>query len=170
MPEQATLPELIEAGISRRLKGLHTACLGQMTSYDSAAYTCSATLAVTLDGQEVEALEEVPVLIPGAWAAGDPVLLVFSEEDCSAWLASGAVAAAPSKRRHGLYASAIPLIAREGQTTQFVALANLVNARFERLETWADSHIHPTGVGPSGVGAPVLGPGDSTAAAKVKAR
>ena len=170
MPEQATLPELIEAGISRRLKGLHTACLGEMTSYDSAAYTCSATLAAKLDGQEVEALEEVPVLTPGDWAAGDPVLLVFSEEDCSAWLATGAVAAAPSKRRHGLYAVAIPLIAREGQATEFVALANLVNARFDRLETWADSHVHPTALGPSGVGAPLLTPGSSVAASKVKAR
>jgi hypothetical protein len=165
MSIEPTNPEIIEAAVDRRLKGVHTAMLGEIVSYD---YTCSATLATQLDGQEVEALEDVPVVVPGAWEAGDPVLLVFSEEDCSAWLTSGAVAAAPSKRRHGLYAVAVPLIAREGQATEFVALANLVD---DALETIRTTWVVGTALGPSSTpaaaGALALA---SVAASKVKAR
>lgn len=165
-----TTPEIIEAATERKQRGVHTAQLGEIQSYDAATYTCTATLATLVDGQEVEPLEQVPVLIPGAWAAGDSVLLVFSEEDFSGWFETGVVAEAPSKRRNGYYAVAIPFIAREGQSSEFVALSNLVNARFERLETWVDAHVHPTGVGPSGPSSPPLGAGASTAATKQKAR
>jgi hypothetical protein len=163
-----TNPEIIEAALDRRLKGVHTAILGEMTSYNADTYSCSATLATQLDGQEVEALEDVPVVVPGAWEAGDPVLLVFSEEDCSAWLTSGAVAAAPSKRRHGLYAVAVPLIAREGQATEFVALANLVD---DALETIRTTWVVGTALGPSSTPAAAGAlPLASVAASKVKAR
>jgi hypothetical protein len=163
-----TLPDVIEAAVSRRLSGTHTAILGEMTSYDAAAFTCGAKLCAKINGQEVPDLADVPVVIPGAWAAGDSVLLVFSEEDFSGWFASGVVQAAPSKRRHGLYAVAVPLIAREGQAVQFVALANLVDARLETIRT---TWFVNTGMGPSSTpaaaGATALA---SVAAAKVKAR
>lgn len=34
--------------------------------------------------------------------------------------------------------------------SDFVALGSPTNSNFSSLKTWADTHIHPTGVGPSG--------------------
>lgn len=50
---------------------------------------------------------------------------------------------------------------------QFVALANLVDARFAQFKAAYEAHVHPTGVGPSGPTTP-LGPIESVACEKLK--
>jgi hypothetical protein len=163
MPAQPSLPEIVEAAHSRHVKGLHTACVGTIVSYDSDEYTATVQ-PQDLDGVTPAPLEECPVAIPGAWAAGDPCLIVFGEEDFGPDLSSTG-----ETRRHGLSAAMIvPLIARSGQTTDFVALAALVDARLETIRT---TWTFPTGMGPTGTaaagGVPAL---DSVAATKLRAR
>lgn len=123
-------------------------------------------------------------------AANDTVLLLFSQEDFSKWWDTGSVSAPAVLARHGLYSIAIPGLRRAkaplavtgghvtlgvanelrlgaDAATAFVALANLVDARFETIRT---TWFVPTGVGPSGTpaaaGVPALA---SVAATKVKA-
>lgn len=162
MPTKPSLPEIVEASSDRKLRGTHTACVGTFVSYDSDTYEATVQ-PQELDGETPEPIEDVPVCIPGAWAAGDPCLIVFSEEEFD-----GELASTGNKRRHGLYAVAVPLIARQGDTTDFVALAALVDARLETIRT---TWTVPTGMGPSGTpaagGALAL---DSVAAEKVRAR
>lgn len=162
MPSTPSLPEIVEAAHSRHVKGLHTACVGTITAYDGGQYTATVQ-PQDLDGETPEPIDQVPVAIPGAWESGDPCLLVFSEEEFD-----GELASTGETRRHGLYAVAIPLIARPGQTTDFVALAALVDARLETIRT---TWTVPTGMGPSGTpaagGAAAL---ESVAAVKVRAR
>lgn len=160
MTERPGLPDVIEAAITRRLAGVHTACLGRFVGYSEADQT--ATVQLSLD--DVPPLEDVPVVTPGAWASGDACLVVFSESDFDASFAFVA-----SERRHGLHAIAVPIWAESGQAVQFVALANLVDARLETIRT---TWTVPTALGPSGPpsagGAPT--PLASVQAAKVKAR
>jgi hypothetical protein len=141
---------------------MHTACLGTIVSYDAAEYTATVQ-PQDLDGVTPEPIEETPVVIPGDWEAGDPCLLVFSEEEFGPDLTSTG-----ESRRHGLYAVAVPLIARPDQTTQLVALSNLVNARLETIRT---TWVVNTPMGPSttaaAAGATALA---SVAATKVRAR
>lgn len=163
MTAQPSQPEILDAAGERQRKGLYTACVGSIVSYDDAEYTATVQ-PQDLDGATPEPLEDVPVAIPGAWAAGDPCLIVFSSDEFD-----GALASTGELRRHGLSgAVCVPLIARPGQTTDFVALAALVDARLETIRT---TWVVPTGMGPSGTpeagGAPPLA---SVAAVKVRAR
>ena len=135
---QPSWGEVLDTVLTSRLRSVHTAMLGEIRSYSEAAQTAEVTLAVELEGAggEFEALPplaDVPVLWPGAWAAGDTCLLVFAEEDFSKFLDTGSVEPPEVLRRHGLHAVAIPLVARAGEAVQFVALANLVDARFDAL-------------------------------------
>lgn len=164
MPTKPSLPEIVEASSDRKLRGTHTACVGTFVSYSSTTYEATVQ-PQDLDGVTPDPIEDVPVCIPGAWAAGDPCLIVFSEEEFD-----GELASTGNKRRHGLYAVAVPLIARQGDTTDFVALAALVNARFDRLEQHADTHTHSSGMGPTGVAITPLGAGDDVSSEKVRAR
>lgn len=125
MAESASIAEIAEACVARNLRGLHTACLGVFVSYADSLATVQPA---EIDGVAPEAIPGVPVVLPGAWAAGDPCLLVFSEEQFGPELESTG-----SARRHGYYAVAVPLVARPGQTTDFVALAGLVLAQLEAL-------------------------------------
>lgn len=52
---------------------------------------------------------------------------------------------------------------------EFVALANLVDARFATVKTAHDTHAHPTGVGPSGPPAAPMPALESVACTKLKA-
>jgi len=52
---------------------------------------------------------------------------------------------------------------------QFVALSNLVDARLETMRNFINTHVHPTGVGPSDHVATPLAALDSVAGTKVKA-
>lgn len=170
---QPSWGEVLDTVLTSRLRGVHTAMLGEIRAYSEADQAAEVTLAVQLEvsGGEFEALpplSDVPVLWPGAWAAGDPCLLVFCEEDFSKWLSTGSVEQPEVLRRHGLHAVCIPLVARAGQAVEFVALANLVDARLETIRT---TWLFNTGMGPSSTaaaaGATALA---SVAASKVKAR
>lgn len=56
----------------------------------------------------------------------------------------------------------------EKAAAAFIARADLVDARLTALENHYIAHVHPTALGPSGVTAPALTPGSSTAATKGK--
>lgn len=140
MPDarQASWGEVLDAILTSRLRGVHTALVGEIRSYSEAEQTAEVTLAVQLEAangefETVAPLSDVPVLWPGAWAAGDTCLLVFCEESFAKWFDTGSVEPPEVLRRHGLHAVCIPLVARGGQEVQFVALANLVNAQFAAL-------------------------------------
>ncbi len=172
-PRQPSWNEVLDAILTSRLRSVHTAMVGQIRSYSEAEQTAEVTLAVQLEAasgefETVAPLSDVPVLWPGAWAAGDTCLLVFCEESVAKFFDTGSVEQPEVLRRHGLHAICIPIVARAAQAVQFVALANLVDARLETIRT---TWTFPTGVGPTGTaasgGVPAL---DSVAAEKVKAR
>jgi hypothetical protein len=180
---QPSWGEVLDTVLTSRLRGVHTAMVGEIRSYSEADQTAEVTLAVQLEGasgefEELAPLADVPVLWPGAWAAGDPCLLVFAEEDFSKWWDSGSVEQPEVLRRHGLHAVCVPIVARAGQAVQFVALANLVDARLAAIQAAFDSHTHITTatigagatIGVNAIPAPPLGPLASVAAAKAKAR
>lgn len=115
------LPEIIFAAVDRRLRGVHTALPAKVVSYDVATQTAKVEISVKLEIRPGEyeqppPLEEVPVLWPrgGGYyvhlplAAGDCVLLVFSEQDPSEWYTQEEVTEPPLTKRHGLYPFAIP--------------------------------------------------------------
>jgi hypothetical protein len=56
-----------------------------------------------------------------------------------------------------------------GNGADFVALAAKVLTELQAIKSWADAHVHPTGVGPSGPPAAPLPPPGSVAASRVKA-
>jgi hypothetical protein len=166
MAERASLPETIEACVDRRLEGLHTAAFGVIASYSDGLATVQPNL------PDVAAHQSVPVLVPGAWAAGDPCLIVYCEREFD-----GDLEDAGEERRHGVGGPvAIPLIARPGQSVDFVALAGLVEDQLVALvDAIQDTVIVPNDGGASfkstllsGLGA-ISWPG-SMAATKVKAR
>jgi hypothetical protein len=172
-PRDPSWGEALDAVMGARLRGVHTAMMGEFRSYSESAQTAEVTLAVQLetadgDFEAVSPLAGVPVLWPGAWEAGDRCLLVFCEESFAKWFDTGSVEPPELLRRHGLHAVCIPLVAPGGAAVDFVALAALVDARLETIRT---TWTFPTGVGPSGTaaagGVPAL---DSVAATKVKAR
>jgi len=180
---QPSWGEVLDTIITSRLRGVHTAMMGSIRAYSEADQTAEVTLAVQLEAtsgefEEVSPIGDIPVLWPGAWEAGDPCLLVFCEESFSKWFDTGSVEQPEVLRRHGMHAVCIPLVARAGQAVEFVALANLVDARLSAIQAAFDGHTHLT----AGTGAPVgptklapPGPGTigslaSVAASKVKAR
>jgi hypothetical protein len=98
------------------------------------------TLAVELEAtsgvfEATPPLADVPVLWPGAWASGDPCLVVFCEESFAKWWDTGSVEPPEVLRRHGMHAVCIPIVARAGQAVQLVALAPLVTAALDALKT-----------------------------------
>ncbi|MES2384539.1 MAG: Gp138 family membrane-puncturing spike protein [Pseudomonadota bacterium] len=101
---------------------IHTSLPGIVKAYDASTQTATIQLAVQLRGHSVPPLADVPVAWPGGaagffhapLAAGDTVLVVFTEEDFSAWSASGSVSAPAVLARHGLHAVAIPGLRRPG--------------------------------------------------------
>jgi hypothetical protein len=142
-PRQPSWGEVFDTILSARLRSVHTAMVGEIRSYSEADQTAEVTLAVQLETTDGEfaalpPLADVPVLWPGAWAAGDTCLLVFSEESFSKWWDTGSVEQPEVLRRHGLHAVCIPVVARAGQAVQFVALANLVTAALDKLQSALD--------------------------------
>ena len=184
---EPSLPELLDAAITARLRGVHTALPGTIRSYSEADQTATVELAVQLECTaetfaKVPNLSDVPVVWPGAWANGDKCLIVFSEEDPSKWWDTGSVEPPPVMQRHGLHATCIPIVATAGQAVQFVALANLVTTALTQLRT-AITSAAGTESGAGGLGGmtaldaaltavPNVPPGwpGPVAASKVKAR
>ncbi|HEY6056236.1 MAG TPA: Gp138 family membrane-puncturing spike protein [Gaiellaceae bacterium] len=141
--------EVFDVLFTARLRGVHTAMMGEIRSYSEAKETAEVTFAVhleTAEGQfvEVPPLGDVPVVLPGAWEAGDSCLLVFCEESFAKWFDTGSVEPPEVLRRHGLHAVCIPLVARAGQDVQFVALANLVQTALDKIQYAFDNHTHAT--------------------------
>lgn len=180
----STLPsweEILDAALTARLRGVHTALPGTIKGYSEANQTATVELAVQLETTveqfaKVPDLADVPVVWPGAWSAGDRCLIVFSEEDFSKWWETSSVEPPSVLQRHGLHAICVPVVAQAGETVQFVALANLVNARLSTLQAAFDAHTHTVpivgvaGTTPSTPPLSPVGPLASVAAAKVKAR
>lgn len=52
--------------------------------------------------------------------------------------------------------------------SDFPSLAQKVDANFSALKTWADAHVHPTGVGPSGPPTPTSPTPSATPCTKLK--
>lgn len=61
-----------------------------------------------------------------------------------------------------------PRLIEFGTATDYFAHAAKVGTEIQRLRTWADAHVHPTGVGPSGAPTPLTSAHSSVACAKVK--
>lgn len=182
---QPSWPEVLDTVLTSRLRSVHTAMLGEIRSYSEADQTAEVMLAVELEAtsgvfEAAPPLSDVPVLWPGAWSAGDSCLLVFCEESFAKWFETGSVEPPEVLRRHGLHAVCIPLVARGGQAAEFVALANLVQARLDAIQAAFDSHVHvvtgtanPGGLTVAATAAATvapIGPLAPVAATKVKAR
>lgn len=147
-PRQPSWPEVLDTVVTSRLRGVHTAMVGEIRSYSEGEQTAEVTLAVELEVtagvfEPVAPIADVPVLWPGAWAAGDTCLLVFCEEAFAKWWDTGSVEPPEVLRRHGLHAVCIPVVARGGQAAQFVALANLVTAALDKLKLTIEGVILP---------------------------
>lgn len=185
---QPSWGEVLDTVLTSRLRGVHTAMVGEIRAYDAAAQTAEVTLAVELEAtagvfEAAPPLADVPVLWPGAWGPGDACLLVFCEESFSKWWDTGSVEPPEVLRRHGMHAVCIPIVARAGQSVEFVALANLVDSRLAKIQAHFDAHTHLTaGTGPPVGPTPLVPPGTppgtggpigslaTVAAEKVKAR
>jgi hypothetical protein len=200
-PLEPSWPEILQSVTAAALKGVHTALPATVKSYDVATQVASVELVIQLEGQTVPPLSDVPVVWPGGaagflhvpLAAGDPVLVVFSEEDFSKYWDTGSISAPASLARHGLHAIAIPGLRRAaaplavtaGHVTlgaaselrlgadaasAFVALATLVDARIAALVSYINTHVHATaGTGPPVPPTVLLGAQATVAATKVKA-
>jgi len=131
--------EVLDAATGAALRGVHTAMLGSIKSYDAAAQTAVVELATHLPRASGEyaavAPVEGPVVWPGAWASGDRCLVVFLEESAAKWLETGSVEAPEVQLRHGLHPVVLPFPSIEGQAAQFVALGNLVSAQLADLKS-----------------------------------
>jgi hypothetical protein len=199
---QPSWPEILDALQARTQRAIHTALPGTVKSYDVATQVATVQLVVQLEGVTVPPLADVPVCWPGGaagflhvpLAAGDPVLVVFAEEDFSRWWDTGSISAPTVLARHGLHAIAIPGLRRAaaphsvtgGHVTlaatselrlgsdaasAFVALANLVDARLSAIVSAFNSHTHPTAAaGPPSVPTLPMSSPASVAATKVKAQ
>jgi hypothetical protein len=119
-------PEILRAVQEQLADRVHTSLPGIVKSYDSTTQVASVQLAVQLKGEDgdmktVPVLDDVPVCWPGGaagglhvpLAAGDTVMVLFSESDFSGWWATGSVSAPKMLARHDLHAVAIPGLRRE---------------------------------------------------------
>jgi len=171
-----SLQEVIARAISSRLLDVHTAIPGRVVSYDASKQTAEVTPVVQRVDPKADggnALTPLPSIpnVPVQWprggryalhfplAAGDHVLLVFSEAAIGHWRASGELAPPGDLRRHSLgYPIAIPGIAPDagklegapdneavltvgdgafrvgGASAEMVALANKVDAQLDALK------------------------------------
>lgn len=175
MPLEPTWQEIIAEAIESRLLELHTAIPGKVISYDATKQTAEVLPVVQAaepreDGgttlTRLPSIPNVPVQWPrgGGYAlhlplaAGDHVLLVFSEAAIGHWRASGEIAPPGDLRRGSLgYPIAIPGIAPDaapladapanegvinapgvfrigGPAADFVALAAKVDAQLDALK------------------------------------
>lgn len=194
MPLEPTLQEVIAEAIESRLLELHTAIPGKVISYDPATQTAEVAPVVQRaepaedGGATLTALPSIPN-VPVQWprgksfalsfplAAGDHVLLVFSEAAIGHWRASGELAPAGDLRRHSLgYPVAIPGVAPDAQpiddpgsgseavlrvgdgvfrvggaTAQLVAISQLVDAQLNALKV-AITSAAATESGAAGLG------------------
>lgn len=168
-----TLSETISDALESAFVDVHTALPGRVKSYDASKQTADVEPMIRRAIRDTEGKivnESLPVIpnVPIAWmrgggfifhfplAAGDFVLLIFSEAATAQWRESGTLSDAGDITRHGLsYAFAIPGIAPNSGaasptganvvaptplsignagTAQFVALEPLVSAQLGVLK------------------------------------
>lgn len=148
MPRNRSTAEALRAILQSFALDLHVALPGIVRSYDAANQTAEVELAVQRvlpaadEDQDADTTEVLPILpsVPVAWprggpgfvhlpmAAGDSVLVVFSESDMNAWRESGDVSDPGVSTRHGLSgAVAIPGLFPRGNTLDN---ADATNPRF----------------------------------------
>lgn len=133
--DQPTEMEIHRKALDRRIRTIYTATPGEIVSYDPATQTAEVQLivreeipnddeeATEQDFETVPPLKDVPIQYPGGGGAfihfeltqGDPVLVVFSREDFSAWRETGEISDPPDLRKHGMNAVAIPTFSRPGK-------------------------------------------------------
>jgi hypothetical protein len=200
--------EIISDAIDARMHDLHTCLPGRIVSYDAAKQVADVKPMVKraipdTAGKVVH--EAYPVLpnVPVVWqrsggfmlhfplAAGDSVLLVFSEAATAQWRESGSLSEAGDITRHGLsYAFAIPGIAPNAQalaptganmvaptpfsvgnaaSAKFLAWAETVDANIAAIKSWLAAHTHPVAGAVAGVSALPPPVTTGTACAKLKA-
>lgn len=147
MPLEPDLTEVLDEVLTSRFADVHTAIPGKVKSYDAAKQTAEVIVQVRAqtpkeDGSLVA--EEVPVIpnVPVQWprgggyalhfplAAGDYVLLVFSEAAIGHWRETGQLADPGDLERHSLsYPFAIPGIApNAGKLTDAPTDEAVINA------------------------------------------
>ncbi len=131
--------------------------------------------------ESLPVIPKVPVVFPGSapfglWfplTVGTTVMLHFADRSIDQWLARGVEVDPIDQRRHALPdAVAVPglhdlknpwtdvagqfvYVGKEGETAQFVALANLVLTELNKLRTAINSHTHVLTT--TGVDAPLSG-------------
>ncbi len=126
MSNTPALPRVLDAAVSNRIRALHVAMPAKVLSYDSSTQKISAQPLIQRgyrdesgerQTEDLPVINNVPVCFPGAgaisitWpiAAGDTVLLVFSDFSLDRWLERGGVVDPGDDRAHTLTdAIAIP--------------------------------------------------------------
>jgi hypothetical protein len=152
-------PEILRAVQTNLQDRIHTALPAIVRAYDSTTQTAQVQLAVQLLGQNVPPLHDVPVCWPGGaqgfihapLAAGDSVLVIFTENDFSGWYDTGSVSAPRVLARHGLHAVAIPGLRRAAAPLAVTAGHVTVGAASE-LRLGSDEAIDYVALEPGVVG------------------
>lgn len=117
-----SLPSMLDAYLANALSGVHTSLVATVTAYDEKTHRATVKPSVRMlmdNGIQIELPElvDVPVVFPSSKAfdmefpldKGDGVLLVFQEQDISAWKNGDRNAAPSVSSRFGLDAAiAIP--------------------------------------------------------------
>lgn len=213
MATEPTNVEIIAKAISSRLLDVHTAIPAVVVSYDSAKQTCSARPVVrgpVPKGSDGWGQVDLPTIqnVPVGWhrgggasiqfplAAGDHVLLIFSEADFSGWRQTGQVSDAGDLARHDLsWPVAIPCAAPDSKPLRsvsaphfevpsgealtvggdpggadFVALASLVHTELGKIANAFSTFV--PGSGGASFPNPYVAPGSASAIAStsLKAR
>ena len=125
---QSTFSDAVRNAIDYALTDLHTCLPGTIESFDATTQTAKINLAIrrikhdlTADGQQdrfdITPLTNVPVVFPSSGgysitfpvAAGDEVLVVFSERSIDTWQQSGGTQDPLDRRKHE-YTDAIAII------------------------------------------------------------
>lgn len=119
-----SLVQVLDAHADGRLQDVHVAIPGQVISYTAGTATVQPMVRKPLESSDGVLVKEDPpqiqnvpcfVLAAGGflvsmpYAAGDPVMLIFSEQSYAEWLSTGQLSSPKDIRRHGIgYPYAIP--------------------------------------------------------------
>lgn len=125
MPLQVSVPEILDEHAAGILQDVHVSVPAKIVSWTTTGLaTVQPTVRKPLQSMDDQLVYEtlpeiknVPCYIQAAggflcsmpYAAGDPVLLIFSEQSYAEWLATGQISNPKDIRRHGIgYPFAIP--------------------------------------------------------------
>lgn len=124
MPLNVSLSQVLDTHTDGRFQDVHVSVPGQIVSWTSGTATVQPTVRKPLtsaDGvlvyETLPQIQNVPCFVQAAggficsmpYTAGDPVMLIFSEQSYAEWLATGQISSPKDIRRHGVgYPFAIP--------------------------------------------------------------